>query len=109
MTEDGKKIGCKKSGGFLFGMILGGALVYLVGTKSGRKMLKRLSEKGTEFLDGFSDLEDIESLAEEEDAGGIYEEAQNPKVEKTTSETKSNHSHNGHALRRRFFRGTNKK
>ena len=40
-------------GGFLMGLLIGGAAVFLFGTKSGKNLLKIISEQG---LEGISDL-----------------------------------------------------
>lgn len=64
----------KFSTGFLLGLILGGGLVFLLGTKTGKNLLKIVSEQG---LDGivslleeynFNDLGEYEEVDLEEDA-----------------------------------------
>ena len=100
---------CKGSNGFLFGMIVGGALVFLIGTKKGRKVLKELSLKGADMIEGLSSIEDTESLSEEEDDGAVYEEQIDREVEKEKSETKPNPSRNGHTFGKRFFKGIKRK
>lgn len=69
----------KFSTGFLLGLLIGGGAVFLLGTKTGKNLLKIVSEQG---LDGLiSVLEDynLEDLEE-------YEE----EVEEPQSESKSN-------------------
>ncbi len=49
--------------GFLWGAIIGGGLVFLLGTKKGKKLLKTISEEGVE---GLSELLE-EQIDKEED------------------------------------------
>ena len=61
--------GSKFFDGFLLGLIIGGLAVFLLGTKSGKQILKKLSEDG---LSGFEDLiekyeETQENVEEDED------------------------------------------
>lgn len=88
--------------GFLLGMIVGGAIVFLLGTDKGRQILKSLTDEG------ISEISDIlENVQEEED----YEEE--PVVKKTTAKTKESvdqesvESPSGNSYipnKRRFFR-----
>lgn len=48
--------------GFLLGLIIGGLAVFLLGTKSGKQILKKLSEEG---LSGIEDLVEKYEKAEE--------------------------------------------
>lgn len=48
------------SDGFLLGALIGGAAVFLLGTKKGNKILKSITEEG---LDGITEI--IENLEEE--------------------------------------------
>lgn len=86
----------KSSNGFLLGMIVGGSLVFLLGTKKGRKILKNLSENGLEALEGILDIEEIESLYDGEDMSEV------------DSEEKTNNK-NGNSFGKRFFKGVKKK
>lgn len=47
--------------GFLWGIIIGAALVFFIGTKKGKRLLKVISEEGLELSEllGADDLEDI--------------------------------------------------
>ena len=49
--------------GFLWGAIIGGGIVFLLGTKKGKKLLKTISEEGVE---GLSNLLE-EKIEQEED------------------------------------------
>lgn len=61
------------SHGFLLGLIIGGGAVFLLGTKTGKNLLKIASEQG---LEGFA------NLLEEYDLASIEEEEENPAIYK---------------------------
>lgn len=91
MNNDGKF-----STGFLMGLVIGGGAVFLFGTKSGKNLLKIISEQG---LDGLANIladYDLEDMEEEEDLSVETE----PQVQDLHS--------NGHAKedspKKRFFR-----
>lgn len=88
----------KSSNGFLFGMMVGGALVFLLGTKKGRQILKNLSEKGLDVLDDVSNIEELEEYMSG-DFDGELEEENEETTEKTTSSPQ----------RKRFFKGVKKR
>ena len=73
--------------GLLIGLILGGAAVFLLGTKSGKNLLKILSEQG---IDGLKDLmEQYNEDFDEEDLdaqGPIAEEAAKQDLSKESNE-----------------------
>ena len=56
--------------GFLWGAIIGGGLVFLLGTKKGKKILKMITEEGveglSEILEAQIDTEDLGEETEEE-------------------------------------------
>ncbi|MBI2195721.1 MAG: hypothetical protein HYU48_01595 [Candidatus Levybacteria bacterium] len=84
-------------GGFLFGMLIGGALVFLLGTDKGRRILKSLTEEG------FGELSQIIEKAEEE----IVEEEERPIKKSKVVEEEEVPKTNGKATavpKRRFFR-----
>lgn len=95
-------------GGFLFGLIVGGAVVFLLGTDKGRKILKAVTEEG------FEGLSDIIEKAEEYSPAGVGEEPtvrvrKEKVVPGETSESQTNGiKSNGHTSpsspKRRFFR-----
>jgi hypothetical protein len=68
------------SNGFLLGLIIGGGLVFLLGTKTGKAILKTVSEEGLEGLTGFLEDLDLEDL--EEDIPDEVEEAKEVSGEK---------------------------
>jgi hypothetical protein len=57
--------------GFLLGLILGGGAVFLLGTRTGKNLLKIISEQGmdgiTDLLEEYdlSDLEEVEEMPED--------------------------------------------
>lgn len=89
----------KFSTGLILGLIIGGGLVFLLGTKSGKNLLKIISERG---LDGFADLleeYDLAEIEEEED------EAQTPVYEESSEEPKeTSNGHKKESPKKRFFR-----
>jgi gas vesicle protein len=61
----------KFSNGFLLGLLIGGGAVFLFGTKTGRNLVKIVSERG---MDGIADLLEeynFEDLGELDDEGEI--------------------------------------
>ena len=89
------------SNGFILGLIIGGGAVFLFGTKTGKKILKKFSEEGLEGLtEMLSDI-DLEEYVGEEDfeednvseIGKVEEELR----EETTSEERP-------TSKKRFFR-----
>jgi hypothetical protein len=86
------------SSGFLIGLIIGAGIVFLLGTRTGKNLLKILSDQGIEGLVNlldeydFSDLEeDGEKLAQQEE----YEQLEtNAKID----------GHSGETTKRRFFK-----
>ncbi len=97
------------SDGLLLGLLIGGAGVFLLGTKKGNKILSALTEEG---LDGLTDL--LETLDEkqvvpktvkktEEIAEKVEEEIVDRIEEKLEGEPKSNGvTHSSHP--KKFFR-----
>ena len=58
--------------GFLFGLIIGAAAVFLLATKKGRKILKLISEEGLDSLTNI--VEEYTSETEKEEAEDIQDE-----------------------------------
>lgn len=67
--------------GVLWGLLIGGAAVFLFGTKKGNKILKTITEEGTQSLNNvLNDLEESVAEAENEilsDKDKIYEKEVN--------------------------------
>jgi len=94
--------------GFLWGLIIGGGLVFLLGTKKGKKLVKMISEGGVEnipeFLEEEIDQEEQEEEKKEMVSSGngisisskpeLNSERQNPEESKRSPSL----------FRRRFFR-----
>lgn len=87
----------KESGffnGFLLGLIIGAAAVFLLGTKKGKGLLKVITEEG---IEGISEIGNIMEDIEEEKELDLSKESPNdekPSISQTA---------------RRFFRGIKKK
>lgn len=57
--------------GFLWGLLIGGTAVFLFGTKKGNKILKTITQEGTQGLNNvLSDLEEAVGETEEENLSG---------------------------------------
>ena len=86
------------SNGFILGLIIGGGAVFLFGTKTGKKLLKKFSEEGWEGLTEI--LEEVDMGEYEEEP---VEEATNGelKEEEPVEEAKV-------ASKKRFFKKSSK-
>ena len=94
--------------GFLCGAIMGGGLVFLLGTKKGKKILKMITEEGVEGLSEILEeqMDEEEEDAEDEEMDQIVEE---PKIVKGNGVTSNNSEPVESApklksIRKRFFR-----
>lgn len=92
--------------GFLMGAILGGAIVYLVGTPKGRRILKEVSEHGVEFLEKVESIEDLANLQWDDLEEDQYEVSERP-VSRQASNVSSSMSRPTSS--RRFFKGVKRK
>lgn len=83
---------------FMWGLIIGGLLVYLFTTKRGKKILKQLSEVGLEALDNISNVEETDEYVDED-------------IEDVPEETSEAVSGNGNddSHPRRFFKGVKRR
>lgn len=84
--------------GFIFGALIGGGIVFLLGTKKGKQLLKTITEEGLEGISGVEDL--VEEVVEEYDEPVVVGEQQIKKEE--TIEQKPTGV-------KRFFKGIRKK
>ncbi len=85
------------SNGFILGLIIGGGAVFLFGTKTGKKLLKKFSEEGWEGLTEI--LEEVDMGEYEEEP---VEEATNGELkEEVPEEVKV-------ASKKRFFKKSSK-
>ncbi len=81
--------------GFIWGAIIGGAIVFLMGTKKGKKLLKAITQEG------------VGNLADIIDEGIDEDELDEEELEESSSnEASEEKKENGskHAPRKRFFR-----
>lgn len=114
--------------GFLWGIIIGAALVFFLGTKKGKRLLKIISEEGLELSEilGADDLEDIieedEYVAPKKKTKNSVQtkesirQAQDELVEEPSEITEESQvKSNGSSIKkiassgRRFFRGIKRK
>lgn len=107
--------------GFLVGLLIGGAVGALVSTKKGRQILKDIADYGLEYVGNTINLDDIETiLNEEEEEMSPYgdkppvkksEEAPAPKVyaHKDIDIPRMTMERKEESPRRRLFRGIRKK
>lgn len=56
--------GSHSQNSFMWGMIIGGLIVFLLVTKKGRRVLKAISEEGFEKLGEYVDINKLNSLKE---------------------------------------------
>lgn len=93
------------SDGFLLGMLVGGALVFLFATKKGNKILKALTEQG---IEGLSDIaREIENEAKKETKVQLdkIENKVEDINESIVAESPKDNGHNGgKSPGKRFFR-----
>lgn len=110
-VKKGKMGNGRFSDGFMLGALIGGAAVFLLGTKKGNKVLKAITEEG---LDGLNDLiEDLEGRVEG------TRPVPNTAQKKTIVKTESTHpieekfelepvvEKNGNSSHKRFFKRKN--
>ncbi|MCL6096738.1 MAG: hypothetical protein M1444_03635 [Patescibacteria group bacterium] len=93
------------SNGFMLGLIVGGGAVFLLGTKTGKKILKNLSEQGweglTEMLEEVDLGEDEEEESMEEVSSSNHQHADEEVKEEVKEEPKE-------STKKRFFRKSSK-
>lgn len=94
--ENNNKSGNNFFSGFLLGVLVGAGLVFLLGTKRGKKLLKMLSEKGLDNVSNILKDEDV-TMDPDESYGDSGENT--PKKEATAKDVE------GKPRVRRFFKG----
>ena len=99
--------------GFLWGFIIGGAVVFLIGTKKGKKLLKAITEEG---MGGISDIIDGGLMDEEaeDDYEDVEDDVEDPssakasegkgKVSNGVADVKEKITEVKPSIRNRFFR-----
>jgi len=88
--------------GFLFGLIIGAAAVFLLATKKGRKILKLISVEGLDSLTNI--VEEYTSDAEKEDIEEDVQEEESDEVSPSVAEEAVPVK----KLKKRFFRRSTK-
>lgn len=97
--------------GLLLGLLIGGAIGALVSTKKGRQILKDIADYGLDYVGNTLNMDDIESILNEEEEEMMAGEADAPKqsngksnmdIPKMTMERREE-------PKRRLFRGIRRK
>lgn len=84
---------------FIFGVLIGGGIVFLLGTKKGKQLLKTITEEG---LEGIAEVEDlVEEVAERYDEPPVVVVEQQIKKEEVQEQKPTGV--------KRFFKGIRKK
>ncbi len=92
--------------GLLLGALIGGGVVFLLGTKKGKKLLKTITEEGLEGMSQFEDFVEDEGDAYEEEPVIVKSKQKEPSgVVETKDET--NASSGGQI--KRLFKGIHRK
>lgn len=103
MENDNRSSGNNFFSGFLLGALVGAAIVFLLGTKKGKKILKAISEEGSEnitnLLNKIDKSVDLQEEVFEEDDDVILSE--NTSAEENVVKEKPKV--------KRFFRGISKR
>lgn len=101
----------KFSTGFMIGLLIGGGLVFLLGTKTGKNLLKIVSEQGLDGLLNLLEEYDLDDLIEVEEDEEVQEEpeagdAKPNGVVKETAKAKEAYEEviKEEAPKRRFFK-----
>jgi gas vesicle protein len=114
MNNEVNKSGGNFLSGFLIGALVGAAVVFFLGTKKGKRILKIISEKGLDnvsnILDKVEKTADLEEVFEEEpsltEVPVVAETVVNkPEEQKRKSARKVRPTIEDKAKTKRFFRG----
>lgn len=100
MENNNHKSGSGFFGGFMFGLLVGGLIVFLLATKKGKKILKTISEEG---LDKVNDI--IERTEKEADLEEVYDEEEEVALPRKIIA----HRKETEVKPRRFFRGISRR
>ncbi|MCL4418888.1 hypothetical protein M1146_02165 [Patescibacteria group bacterium] len=92
--------------GFLWGAIIGGGLVFLLGTKKGKKLLKTVTEEGVEGLSEILEAQMNDGLSDEEEEDSEDEEMETNSAEESTNGAVKDNSEKTmrKSIPRRFFK-----
>lgn len=100
MDNNSNKSGNNFLSGFLLGALIGGAIVFLLGTKKGKRILKTISEEGAENISSILDKMDKADLQDElSEDDSISDENLSSKETVVEDKPKT----------KRFFRGISKR
>ena len=100
----------KGPNGFLLGLILGGAVGALVSTKRGRQILKDIADYGLDYVGKSINLDDIESMLDEDEEILQGEMNAEDKVkENHTQDANKDEKNETISRRRRLFKGIGRK
>jgi hypothetical protein len=93
------------SDGLLFGAILGGAAVFLLGTKKGNRVLKVLTEEGmAQFNDILEEIEEARNEAKTIEADESEEDFEEMVVEEPKLNGNNNQTESKPKSSKRFFK-----
>ncbi len=92
----------KGPSGLLLGLIIGGAIGALISTKKGRKILKDIADYGLDYVGNTINLDDIETILNDEE-----EEVMSGEMDAAKGPTKQS-SEEALSRRKRLFKGIRK-
>jgi hypothetical protein len=89
------KEGGRFSDGLLLGILLGGAIVFLLGTEKGKKVLRLLTAEGGSALEGI--LKELDEGSKKMPSSPVKHKTEEPKIVDAEELSFSEHpKHNGH-------------
>jgi len=94
----------KFSNGFILGLIIGGGLVFLLGTKTGRNITKIISDQGLDGLLTLLEEYDISSLEEEEGEEEEFDLEEKPKTNSVKEDHQDFEVEEKPSPKKRFFK-----
>ncbi len=97
----------KHNNGFLLGLLIGGAVGALVSTKKGRQILKDIAEYGLDYVGKTIDMDDIETILNEDEEEFFDDELDMTKPK--SAEEKAEEPAKKEEPRKRLFRGIRRK
>jgi gas vesicle protein len=97
----------KFSAGFLLGLLIGGGIVFLLGTRSGKNLLKIASEQGLDGLTNLLEEYDLGDLGEYEEVDSEEEADLTQEQSKEAAEgeqKEESDNHESKTPKKRFFK-----
>lgn len=102
MENNNSNSGGKFINGFLLGALIGAGVVFLLGTKKGKKLLKAISEEGLDNISNIlNDADKFENMDDDEEVEKV--------MPQKNSEAEDEASEGVKPKARRFFRGITKR